>query len=107
MAERTWLAVILCCVVWFSYIKWFAPPPVQPGAQTTQSASPQTSTSENPGMAPTGNGFFAKKPVLLDSVNMNLGNMEVVLSDAGGKISQVSLSQFPSALLPILLSYRR
>ena len=25
MTSSTWLAVVLCCFVWFVYMRWFAP----------------------------------------------------------------------------------
>jgi len=92
MAERTWLAIALCCLVWFAYLKWFGPPPPTPIVQHSQS---QTTAPEKASAPATANvPFFEQKLVLLDSTSLKNDKMAVEFSDLGGKISQISLSGF-------------
>src|SRR5688572_15460839 len=93
MASRTWLAVILCCLIWFGYIQWFAPTPPPPApATTTAPAHPATPSTQGE-TAPKDNlsaaGF---DPVV--SHNINNGKLIVGLSAQGGKISEVALRDY-------------
>lgn len=38
MANKTWIAVALSCLIWFGYLKWFAPPMVPPTEQAASEA---------------------------------------------------------------------
>ncbi|MCB0403208.1 MAG: membrane protein insertase YidC [Bdellovibrionales bacterium] len=48
MAGKTWIAVVLCFLVWYGYLKWFAPkPPVAPAqsASVGEMVSPEGTAS--------------------------------------------------------------
>ncbi len=45
MANKTWIAVALSCLIWFAYLKWFAPPMVPPQEVATTSTTTPGSTT--------------------------------------------------------------
>src|SRR5688572_18925053 len=97
MASRTWLAVILCCLIWFGYIQWFAPPPPKPATDTT---SPTAPTPGQSGTSPAQSSEIAKDSLSasgFDPVtthNITNGKLNVAFSTQGGKISEVALRDY-------------
>ena len=88
MAARTWLAVFLSILVWFVYMKWFAPPP------PTRSEQPEVAKQESrPLGAPIpAKGSLFEKPLKTDSsYQAKNAKFEISFSDAGGRVSRVSL----------------
>ncbi len=108
MAARTWLAVVLSCLVWFVYMRWFAPmPPAPTPAQVAVEAVNPGASQSTPTLS-AGSGIpvagsvpttpFAARPVLAESEKLASAAREVVLSDAGGKISEVRLLDYAESL---------
>ena len=102
MASRTWLAVVLACLVWFGYIKYFAPPPPPPAGaiQTGQAGQPSsqqtvsgTDSPSQPGVA-VAPGYFDKAIPQVASHQITTDKLEIGLSDVGGKIAEVRLLGF-------------
>lgn len=89
MASRTWLAVILCCLVWFTYVQWFAPPmPQRPAPGQTPPA-----TSEAP-LTPSPSNSIDQPISQVASHTMGTPEFDVVFSKTGGKISEISLKNY-------------
>lgn len=99
MAARTWLAVILACLVWFTYVQWFAPP-------MPQRTSPQGATSTMQSATP---GVPSAPQTASDSVltqglkqvathTVNTQRYQVQLSSVGGKISDVALKDYQETI---------
>lgn len=99
MAGRTWLAVALCCLVWFVYMRWFAPPPVP----QVQDATHQTTTATTPGattpVATGGTGLFAA-PMGTVSHTAKTPALEIGFSDDGGKIVEVGVIGYNETVDP-------
>jgi YidC/Oxa1 family membrane protein insertase len=110
--NRTWLAVALCCMVWFGYMRWFAPPPMvaptttgttatapaagtAPTATAPSAASTTTATSAGAVGSP-----FATKATLSDTESGRLSSpaREVFLNEMGGKIASIRLLDFTQTL---------
>ncbi len=109
MANRTWLAVALSCLVWFSYMRWFAPPPVVPVAPTTASptatapssvapAATQTGHAGVPSTAASPNSPFAQRPTLSESARLSSPAREVLLSEVGGTVGEIRLLNYTQTL---------
>lgn len=108
MANRTWLAVGLCCLVWFVYMRWFAPPVVMPTAtpptQVGTTEAPKTQSpalSQGSGVPVAGSqptGPFATRPVFTESARLSSPAREVLLSDAGGRIASVKALDYTQTL---------
>ena len=104
--NRTWLAVALCCVVWFGYMRWFAPPmdpPTGVPAATNSTAGDNKPTlSQGSGIPVAGSvptSAFATRPVLTaDSDRLSSPAREVALSNTGGKIASIRLLEFTQTL---------
>ncbi len=102
-ASRTWLAVILACLVWFVYTKWFAPPIVPPvpaqqeASQTASSPGTTSGTAQVPS-AGISTGIFGKPLEEVTSSNLTTGKWHITLSDVGGKISELRLLDFHEAV---------
>lgn len=103
MNSRTWVAVILCCLVWFVYMRWYAPVP--PTELNQQNPTAQTSATEaGKPVAPTAQSAGASAPVNAGAVSNTLlpigfipgedikkttKDLEISFSKAGGKISRL------------------
>ncbi len=109
MANRTWLAVGLCCLVWFVYMRWFAPPMVPPPAvnppmQVATNDAPKTQAPvlSQAGGVPVAGSLpttpFATRPVFTESARLSSPSREVLLSDAGGRMASVTLLGFTETL---------
>lgn len=87
MAERTWIAVLLACLVWFGYLKFFAPQPV-----------PQTKdvVSQNPipTPQPADRSFFSAKLPPARTQIMDTGPLKLEISDETGAIYFAELNNF-------------
>ncbi len=91
MAGKTWLAVALACLVWFGYLKWFAPPMLQSGAPAA-SQQPSPETSAVPG-APVVEAASKDEIFGLDlssGADQVLHNSEltIIASDKAGKLTR-------------------
>lgn len=96
MAGRTWLAVILACMVWFTYVQWFVPPPPP---KPTQPVAAQTGTPTDPSgtvpTMPTGQQAFSIPPPALKPVHeFKNGKLELEFSSAGGRISDAAVTGY-------------
>ncbi len=109
MANRTWLAVGLCCLVWFVYMRWFAPPMVAPNTATppahvgtTEAPKTQSPVVSQGSGVPVGGsqptGPFATRPVFTESARLSSPAREVLLSDAGGRIASVKILDYTQTL---------
>ncbi len=99
MANRTWLAVVLCCVVWFVYERWFAPPLLQkPGVTQSTLVEGNQATESSLEVKPEARGVFAVKPTLEDSLRLANSDREVSLSELGGSVKSISLSNYHQTL---------
>jgi YidC/Oxa1 family membrane protein insertase len=94
VAARTWLAVVLCCLVWFVYTKWFAPP--MPNPSTPAVESPANNATGDQLTAST--GLFAAPLHLAQGDKFETPKFEAVLSPVGGKIESWHLNQFREAV---------
>jgi YidC/Oxa1 family membrane protein insertase len=102
MASKTWLAVSLMLLIWFGYIRWFAPVPPQ---QATQSVASQSVAAPNV-QAPTpgSSSVVASNPTsqlsgfspisLGGDVSVKTAAMDVQFSANGGKIMAVKLPKY-------------
>lgn len=103
MNSRTWVAVILCCLVWFVYMRWYAPvPPTElnqqnPTAQTsaTEAGKPVAPTAQNSGStAPVGAASASQTLLPIgfipgEDIKKTTKDLEISFSKAGGKISRL------------------
>ena len=105
MASRTWLAIVLCCAVWFGYMKWFAPLPpphtesAEPAETTTgtnSTSSATASSSAKPLGASPGFPGQVLRPITTQSVKTD--KFDVAFSAPGGKISEVVLNGYREAI---------
>ncbi len=53
MANKTWIAVAVSCLIWFGYLKWFAPPMVPPSETVSQENAPASSPAASTNAANT------------------------------------------------------
>lgn len=109
MANRTWLAVALCCLVWFVYMRWFAPPPppMVPANPPTKvesgshASSPTPTISQGSGVPVAGSqpSPFLVPLLLTDSGLLDSSaGQKVRLSAVAGKISSIELTQYTETL---------
>ncbi len=108
MGNRTWLAVALCCLVWFGYMRWFAPPPLvaptEAGAPAAALSTPAKSTLTQGDGVPSSAGIsgspFSIKPAAPGASALELKNVvqETVLAASGAKIASVRLLDFNQTL---------
>lgn len=98
MAARTWLAVVLCCFVWFAYVQWFAPPIPPPTPKIAATDNPATpGNTATPGATPpaaTPGSLFGQPFEPVDSHKLVNGKVEVALSAVGGKIAEVAVKDY-------------
>lgn len=103
MASRTWLAVILCLLVWVGYLKWFAPPPPSApppqGAASTDATQPSVAAGTAPSAA-AGTGLFDALPEAKENLVARTNLSEVGFSTLGGKITRVTLLQYHQTVDP-------
>jgi YidC/Oxa1 family membrane protein insertase len=97
MASRTWLAVLICFGIWFTYLQWFAPPPPlpKPGTQQPTTAVPKDSQSPSlvSGTAPS-SPLFAK-PIKAGEIHTVSGSkVDLSFSTNGGKIHEARLTKY-------------
>lgn len=104
MASRTWLAISLACLIWFGYLKWFAPipPASQTPSQTAPSETVPGSGASQPANTPPAAGFLsagAEPQAAANSIHtVSTQHRDVDLSAVGGKISQVKLHQYKDSI---------
>lgn len=98
MASRTWLAVALCFLVWFTYLKWFAPPPPPP-PRPSQQVSPSEPAATAPEVKPRQAGLLFEKPLKSkDSFRLSGEKMEVAFSEAGGRIFRIRANKYRESI---------
>lgn len=109
MANRTWLAVALCCLVWFSYMRWFAPPPVMPVMPVAPVAAPTpaaptsvtaSAASGLPATASIASSPFSVRPSLSESARLSSPAREVLLSEVGGTVGAIRLLNYTQTIKP-------
>jgi YidC/Oxa1 family membrane protein insertase len=105
VANRTWLAVVLSCLVWFVYERWFAPPVIPLKSPITATDSVTTApveaskaAVETKDSASLSGSVFSKRPELAASATITNREHEIVLSDMGGKIQSIRLLGFTQTL---------
>lgn len=89
MAGRTWLAVAIACFIWFAYLKWFAPPVPNDATSQTPSSTAGSPATEAPALP-----LFAKPIEAKPSAPVTSGRLNVVFSEAGGKISEADVTTY-------------
>lgn len=105
MASRTWLAVALMLLIWFGWLRWFAPVPVEQNPKSAVSNAAQTSES-NPkgaqvnsslaGNSQSSSGFvseFSPVPQVASS-EFTSSSLSVVFSAVGGKLMSAKLPKY-------------
>lgn len=104
MANRTWLAVALACLVWFTYMRWFAPPPLPVGG-SVKTEAPATAEKSSVGQGSgipvagsTASSPFAAGLVLAETAKLDTPTLAISLSDRGGKIASVRVLQYTEGL---------
>ncbi len=96
MAERTWVAVALACLVWFAYLKWFAPPPLsQQGTEAiskeASAAKPAAATGETSG----GTAVVAKEPLRFDvATEQSTNRLQLKVCSSGGRLCSIELQKY-------------
>lgn len=98
MASRTWLAVALCFLVWFMYLKWFAPPPPtpRPSQQVSGPAAPATTAPE---IKPKQAGLLFEMPLKSrESFRLSGEKMEVAFSEEGGRIFRIQVNKYRESI---------
>lgn len=104
MNSRTWLAVGLCCFVWFVYMRWFAPlpPPVHPTESTKIAATGEANPVENTAPAVAGSGHSLLNATVADTDSYRVENnkFSVSFSDVGGKINSIQLKDYTETIQP-------
>lgn len=105
MTSRTWLAVSLACLIWFGYLKWFAPVPPPVTHTATQTAETTATTTGTTSTAPVANnitGFLSGVPEPVPDANSirttSTSLMDVNFSSLGGKISEVKLHKYKNSI---------
>lgn len=119
MNERTWLAVALCCAVWFVYMTWFGPKPeiedLQSPPSVAETTSPSgTSTEPTPTPTPTptatsattltaGSGSQSPDWPIVNHFGRETEHMEVPsarygLTRQGGHLTSVALRDYREGL---------
>ncbi|MBI1859288.1 MAG: membrane protein insertase YidC, partial [Deltaproteobacteria bacterium] len=98
MASRTWLAVALSCLVWFGYLKWFAPPtsplPTPPGQEAPvegQAQSPTIVTNASQLLVPT---IVPPGPVVL----LENAHLSLEIGAQTGDIYRAALKEYKEGL---------
>ncbi len=91
MAARTWIAVVLACVVWFTYVQWFAPPMPKPGASPSTAQQPSNTTSPATPVAMAQESFSTELPKAIAVHTIPNGKLEIEFSSAGGRISDAAV----------------
>lgn len=115
MPARTWTAIVLCFLIWFAYIRWFAPlPPVPPpGMATNQPADVNNPVQSNeaPQTVPVRpQNALSRVAPLKNSFSKNTGVIEVDFSSVGGKIADVRTVKYRTTtkkdapLMPVVSS---
>ena len=94
MASRTWLAVALCCLVWYGYLQWFAPKPVPETGTVAADGQTPVSTSPDAASAIPASPYFRNPLTILASPSISSGDLLVSFSDPGGRISQAEATKY-------------
>ncbi len=102
MAARTWLAVALSCLVWFGYLKWFAPPPPLPPKAAAANIHKTPGLSAN---SPANTLSAAKSTIPIPAtpgtiVTLKNEFVELSLDSATGDLYRASLSRYSETLAP-------
>jgi YidC/Oxa1 family membrane protein insertase len=98
MTSRTWLAIVLCCLVWFVYMRWFAPVPPPPNPTETPTAA-SSNTGKPPAEAQgTGQGLITTQLAVTESHKIELPKSTIVFSDVGGKIHSIQLKEYTETI---------
>jgi len=89
MATRTWVAVTLCFLIWFAYLKFLAPPPpVHNSPEKQDSKAPITPQISN-------STSLIPEPILgSESAVLENEAIKVSFSQTGGKVHRVELKKF-------------
>ncbi len=87
MAGRTWVAVALACLVWFGYLKWFAPPTLQQsGGVTTTSPAPAGTTTQGVTSEAPKDDIFSLNLTGGSDLTLQNSDVRLVASTRGGKL---------------------
>lgn len=99
MATRTWLAVALSCLVWFGYLKWFAPPPpvrsVDP--KTLVNSGVPAQTPEN-GTAQGVASIITAPTQAGELIRLESQHLTVELGSSSAEIFRASLNDYKEGL---------
>jgi YidC/Oxa1 family membrane protein insertase len=96
VAARTWIAVVLCCLVWFVYARWFAPPMTPPPASVpaATSSAPAADGTAAPVAGTSVSGFFGTPFRLSSASNLDTAKLELGFSDVGGKVATIRVPHY-------------
>jgi len=95
MAGRTWLAVILACLVWFTYVQYFVPPPPKPVPGETTTATQTDPNGTTKVSVPTGDPAFSVPAPIPNTVHsIKNGKLELEFSSSGGRISDAAVTGY-------------
>lgn len=109
MASRTWLAVVLCCLVWFVHMRWFAPQITPPTTNPAVESTPGTAATPATTAAGSSNAKTGLSASTLPQVTetIDTAKASVGFSDIGGQIALVDLKEYHRTIkrdsLPIQL----
>ncbi|MBY0370698.1 membrane protein insertase YidC [bacterium] len=103
MQSRTWLAVALACLVWFTYMRWFAPPMPEHTAQTQTAPGQAAPATLDQGSGVPVAGSVPTSPFDVDlalpaTASIDTKNLHIALSDRGGKIASVEVLDYTATL---------
>ncbi len=106
MANKTWIAVALSCLIWFAYLKWLAPPLVAP--QDTEVSTPAGGTASAPVATTTTPGVETTKSTEVNaweytfSANaerqFQTSKNKGLFSDQGGKLATNTLLAYHTSI---------
>jgi YidC/Oxa1 family membrane protein insertase len=102
MASKTWFAVSLMLLIWFGYLRWFAPPTLQQADQVKASQSSTSSGVQAPSQGNTNLEVVNSSGQLSSFAPIKAGGevpvktkaMDIQFSANGGKIMSVKLPKF-------------
>jgi YidC/Oxa1 family membrane protein insertase len=102
MESKTWLAILLSLAVWLGWMTWFAPPPpAGVSRDAVQEGTPNSaSNSSTAPIADSSNEWFKKTLKTGGFSSLKNDRLLVALSDAGGRVSKVELSDYHESIDP-------
>ncbi|MBI4403498.1 MAG: membrane protein insertase YidC [Deltaproteobacteria bacterium] len=97
MKPKTGLAVVISCIVWFVYIRWFAPPPPKPVVPQNQTAEKPAVTAiapQQPTVGTLGSPLFNGQVALDEAAALDLAKLFLKFSSNGGKPAEITLKEY-------------